>query len=542
MKFTYAIKKIAKRLTSKSFIVASILALGAGLTFGAVQAEFYPDRQPFDYNVACDPTDANIYDRCGSLTGPVFNSFINTPSYGDERAFADARRTDQTAAGSYKNVLPDVTDGSSEVVIRTYVHNNANTGTNESGLGIAHGSKVRIALPTATGNVLRARSYINADNAALVEDTVDFTAAENFRLEYIDGSATMYNNGPFTSGTALSDDIVTTGATIGYDSLNGDIPGCFDYEAVVEIRVRVVQVKKPEITLTKQVRKLGDTEWAQVVDAAPGDTVQWLMTTNVTGGGQMDNIVMRDVPAPNTDLVSNTVKRIDASRNQTLADGPLFDGGFDMGSYGAGSGFYTMYNSVVTGDFEECVARVRNQAFVKSSQQPNEIGATADVIITKENCGNTKPIYRCELFTLSSNNIKTNDTITATTRITAINGATFKMATFTFGDEDSDMDLTRTNSINNDVITAEHTYTKEGNFGPRVSIDFNVNGKTVTVENPACVSVVSVKNEPKEPPKVPKEPELPNTGASSGSMVGMFAAVTIAGTTLHRKRTLSRTK
>ena len=623
MKFFNTIKKITKKLTSKTFVAASVVALGAGLAFGAVQAEFYPDRQPFDYNKPCDPTDADIYDRCGSLTGPVFNSFINTPSYGDERAFADARRTDQTALGSYKNVLPDVTEGASEIVIRTYVHNNASTSTNASGLGIAKDAKVRIALPSATSNVLRARSYISASNAALVEDTVDFTAAGNFKLEYIDGSAIMYNNGPFKDGTPLSDNIVTTGAAIGYDALNGDLPGCFDYEAVVQIRVKVIPVEEPKTSFDKQVRIKGDKEWKQVVEASPGDTVQWLMTTNVTGGNQLDHIVVRDVAAPSTELVKGTVKRIDGTQNQTLPDAPLFDGGFDMGSYGAGSGFYTMYDSTILGDFEGCERRVRNLAFVKSTQNPSELESSADVIITKENCeeesfvtcdslsapkltlkkgdsteftvsatatnttisgyifsvdgkvvqdsasnkytfvagdagkydvdvvvksskGNVSseacvktvdvveeivPLFRCDSFTLSKNKVIVNESVVAKVRVTAKDGATFKMATFTFGDEKSASDKFVTNNIKDGVVTAKHSYAKAGDYGPRVKLDFEVGGKTVTVEDSTCVGNVIVTG------VVKSKKTIPDTGAGSTIAI-LLVSVAIAGSMLHRKLTL----
>jgi len=58
-------------------------------------AEFYPDRPVFDYQKrARDCASVTRPDtrrsRCGAVD-PVFNSFVNTPSYGDERAFLDAR-------------------------------------------------------------------------------------------------------------------------------------------------------------------------------------------------------------------------------------------------------------------------------------------------------------------------------------------------------------------------------------------------------------------------------------------------------------------
>jgi hypothetical protein len=51
-----------------------------------------PTRPTFDYNKydQSDPTcraASNDHGRCGSMNGPVFNSFVNVPGYGDERNF-----------------------------------------------------------------------------------------------------------------------------------------------------------------------------------------------------------------------------------------------------------------------------------------------------------------------------------------------------------------------------------------------------------------------------------------------------------------------
>ncbi len=481
MKLFTSIKRFTKKLVSKKVIVAAAVVLGLGASYGAVQAEFYPDRQPFDYNVACDPTDANIYDRCGSLDGPVFNSFINTPSYGDERAFADARRTDQTATGSYKNVLPDVTEGSQEVIIRTYVHNNANTSTNASGLGIAKDATVRIDLPEATGSSLRARSYIDASNAALVEDTVDLTAAGKFRVEYIPGSATLYNNGIYKNGVALSDSIVTTGALIGYDSLNGELPGCFDYEAIVHVRVKIIPVEEPKTELEKQVRLKGTTEWKQEVTAKPGDKVEWLLTTEVTGGQQLNNIVIRDVPAPNTTLVGGSVKVIDASRDEVIADGPLFDGGFNFGNYAAGSGFYVLYESTIQGDFLGCEARVRNQAFVKSYQQASEIKDTADVIIVKENCEEPKQAVVCNSLTAGTLSLKTGDSTVFTADASATNAT---ISSYKF-------------SVNGEVVqnSASNTYTFTQGSAGKYIVSVVIISSIGEITSADCAKTVTVVDE-----------------------------------------------
>ncbi|MCA9346375.1 hypothetical protein KC960_02695 [Candidatus Saccharibacteria bacterium] len=615
-----------KKNLKKSVVIASVLAvagLGALHNVGA-KAEFYPDRQPYDYNKPCNPNDADIYDRCGSLTGPVFNSFINTPSYGDERAFVDARMSDQTAAGSFKNVLPDVNKGSKEVVIRLYIHNNANQSTNASGLGIAKDTKVKVALPTATANVLRARGYISASNASMVEDTVDFTADGNFKLEYVPGSATLYDNDNFAGGVTLSDDIVGNGATIGSDQLDGNFKGCFDYEAVVQIKVKVVPQTPPTIDLTKQVRISGQQGWQETVTTTPGQKVDWLLTTTTKGEGVSTNMITRDVLPPHVKLVSGSVKWIDASQNATQNDTALFDGGLNLGNYNTGSGYYITFSTTTLDDFNTCEVKVTNLAYSRSDQN-SEISDSADLVIKKDNCtqpvvkcdsltaisltlkkgetsvftvfgsstGTTitgyrflvngqevkntnsaaentytftatdlgkyiveakvkspigefsgdncvktldvvdqiKPIYRCDSYSLSKTTLKINEQFTVKVKLTAKDGAKFKYATFTFGDEAKDIDKFVTNKVENDTVTVNHSYAKAGTYGTKVKLTFDVDGKNVDIEDPKCTGQVKV-----NPEEVKGVKTLPNTGA--GDTFGILMAVAVLGTLAHRRYTL----
>jgi hypothetical protein len=196
---------------------------------------FYPDRPVYDYN-------SLSYDhgRYGALDGrPVFNSFINTPSYGDERAFFDGRRNDHPTDTNYDPII-DVTDGSKTVVLRMYVDNMAYVDLDDPYRTIAKGARVRVHLPTATATVLRARGYIWADNADMVEDTVDLIGNEAFRVVYVPGSAVLQRH-RYEYG--LSDSIVEEeGALIGHSIMDGFLPAGnqFEYTALVKVMVRVI--------------------------------------------------------------------------------------------------------------------------------------------------------------------------------------------------------------------------------------------------------------------------------------------------------------
>lgn len=401
MKVSHKFQSLSKK--TKLFVAA--LTIGIVTIPIAAQAGFFPGRPAFDWNKysgnnnCTDPANpARNQGRCGSMNGPVFNSFVNVPNIGDERAFLDGFRSDQTAPGTHKDVVTDVTKGSKEVVMRLYVHNNANEGTNASGLGVARNTKVRIELPTNEGNALRAVGSITADNATPKEvvDTVDMTSTEKFKVEYVTGSAKLFNNGSFLNGTKISDSIVAGGAPIGYSGLDGNLPGCFEFVSTVEIKVRIVPKTNPNLGFTKQVRKStgsGQTGgWVSEVTAKPGEQVDWLLNTKNTGLAAMTDVITRDVLPPHVQLVPGSVKFTNAKGNQVLQDGPLFSGGFNAGRYDPNDNTLITFKTKLLDDFATCEVRVRNVAHAKSKEMPTEVTDDADVVIKKDNCKPTTPI------------------------------------------------------------------------------------------------------------------------------------------------------
>ncbi len=523
MKLLSRINNFKQKFSKKVLATGATLAVLLGMSAGMVSADFFPNRVPYDYNKGsdssncADPKDPGYdHGRCGSMTGPVFNTFINTPSYGDERAFADARRSDESIT-SYKNVVADVTSGSKEVVIRTYVHNNANESLNASGVGIAKDTKVRILLPTATSNGLRARSYISASNASLVEDTVDFTAPQNFSMSYIPGSATLINDKAYKNGVKLSDDIVTTGAPIGDDALDGSLPGCFGYTAVVEIRVKITT---PVVDFTKQVKLAATDAWGETVAVKPGDNVKWLVKFQNKGVRDLTNVNINDVLPPHLTVVPGSVKYTDAAQTTVQSDTQLFTtGGINFNTWLPNGGFYVTFDTTAKDDFNGCSVVLRNIAKNKSDQTSVKED-TADVTITKNNCNVTTPTYSCDALTLSSTTLKVGDKVKVTARYTAVGGATFKNAVFSFGDTAT----FATNNSSNNTVVAEHAYAAAGTYGVSVKLDFTVAGQTKTVEGGKCVAQLKVTTT--TPPTT-----IPDTG--TGSMIALFASVATAGAFVH---------
>ncbi len=408
-KVTKKLAAVPKRLKGLAVLVSTLAVVS-----GAVFAGWTSTGVVYDWN--------NPEDRKGSLNGPVFNSFINTPYYGDERAFFDARMSDG-GAGSTKDVLPYVTSGTKEVILRTYVHNNANQSTNASGQGVAKNAKVRIDLPTGTNTAMRMRSYISASNATEVTDTAELVDSKAFGVSYVAGSARMYNTAN-PNGAVLNDSIVTTGAPIGYNTPNGELPGCFDYQTFVEIRVKIVV---PEVQITKEVKNPTDTAWKKETVVKPGETIKWMVTVRNTGSTRIDETTVTDALPPHMSVVAGSVKRTDASNNGVVqSDTALFTtGGINFKSYAAAVGtLYVRFDAVAKGDFEGCEVRLRNQAFVKSTQTPTEVKDTADVVIRKDNCTPPVKVVTCDALTAPKYALKTGESTEFTASATATNGAT----------------------------------------------------------------------------------------------------------------------
>lgn len=537
-----------RSLSRKAKLLVAVIGVGVAVAVPlAVNAEFTPNRPTYDYNKyngndnCTDPNNiARDYGRCGSMTGPVFNSFVNTPFAGDERSFFYAMQ--KNAAGQETGVDPatNVSD-TQEVVIKTYIHNNANDSLNcapaqldangkctvvdPNAPGVAKDVKVKIDLSDGGTNsgtfnqVHRARSYISASNATTVTDSLDFTAGKEFTMEYVPDSAVIYTNGA-ANGKKLDGNgasIVTSGVNVGYNDLSGNFPGCFDYRATVEIRVKIKL--KPTQQITKQVKKVGDNgDWKESVNVKPGEKVQWLVSTKNIGFADLTNVTVNDdLPAhlsydpSKGDKVQYTDQY--GTHDQPNEGRPLFDkNGFDFGTYKSGGAGYVVFTTTALGDFDKCEVRVRNNAFIRSTEIPEQSQDSADVVITKENCNEVNPSYSCDLLKAEQG---ANRYAKFTVNASAAGGATITRYFFSFGD--GTQEFVTTNNM------AEHTYARDGQYAVRARVEVRLpNGDLKIAEGDKCAAPVNYTSTPGKPTT------LPNTGA--GDVVAIFFGVTAAST------------
>jgi len=526
-------KKVPKKISVSIAVVSVIAAVAIP---AMVMAGYGPDRPTFDWNKfdpskSCtDPSQAG--GRCGSMDGPVFNSFINNPAYGDERNFT---RIATATPGSAPNTVSytetaNVTPGQ-EYWVRTYVHNDANqnlNGANFDGPSVARDTKVRVAIAQGASNAVDVMTYVTAQNAkpTKIWDTATLAnGSQAFSVSYVPGSATLYN-GVHQNGTPLPDAITSAdGTPVGYNQMDGNLPGCFDYSAFVYVKVKV---QAPALQVDKTVRVSGTTKYEDKITAKKTDNIQWRIKYTNSGTADIRDLTIRDTLPAGVTLIPGTIKWTTASHNaETLQDSALTKGGINLGNYapaGAGniSGYVTFETSI-NKDFKECT--LHNVAYGRATDVPE---TDDDSTVTIDNCTPVVPIYTCDVLEATSLG---NRKFSYTVKYTAKN-ATLKQVSYNFGDATTPM-LT-------DKTTVEHTYAVDGTYTTKATLTFTVDGVDKTVTSEACASTVN-SNTPKDNCTIPgkenlpkNSPEcvvtptvLPNTGP--GDVAAVFAAVTVAG-------------
>ncbi len=400
--------------TRKTKLFTLTLSAAFVLTGATVFAGFGPERPTYDWN--------NAAERGGSFVGPVFNSFVNTPTYGDERNFGRVAEVVNGQSPVQADFREEVNaQGGKEYWVRTFVHNDANQNTNcfeeqkdadgrctqvdPSAPGVAKNTRVRIAIAGGVANGVDVVSYISADNAVnkngqplrtVYDSSTLVNDDQRFSVAYVPGSAILYNSAHQNGLTLPNGDSIVSasGVPVGYDQMNGNLPGCFEFSAYVYVKVKV---SAPKLEITKQVRKVGETEWKESVDAKPGESVQWLVKVINTGSTVQNNVSASDLLPPHIEYIDGTAKWYSASQNGVALDFDQFeisdgDGGYGFGNYAAnGGGFLVRFDTKVKDDFKECSVAIRNVAYTKSDESPEEQEDYADVKITKENCQPTTP-------------------------------------------------------------------------------------------------------------------------------------------------------
>lgn len=174
----------------------------------------------------------------------VFNS-ISDGSFGHEFNFVGARENNGETI-DYWNANEIEAEEGKTYTVRLFCHNNSRIASN-----VAENVQVSFSLSdtkyVANDDQYEAavHGYIRSSNSnpEWVSDGVKFTSDRPFHLVYIIGTAMFENNaiGSMENGGFRMDDtVVGDWVTIGYDKMDGRIPGCYQYSSISTIKVMPV--------------------------------------------------------------------------------------------------------------------------------------------------------------------------------------------------------------------------------------------------------------------------------------------------------------
>ncbi len=456
-----------KRILVSLAAVAAVVAIPV-----AVRAGFAPANRP---TYTCiTPT------NCPGADHVVFNSFTNAPNYGDERAFFDAKDASITTPGGYQDQL-NVHDGQ-RIVMRVYVHNNANPNAIGVAAATAHNTRLLAFLPTSKRTSHTAAAQISADNAnpGTVSDTVDLSGAQPFTIVFDKTSAPEVTYRPNGTGNFVTRPL--PGATFANDqTLNanmGDWKGCFEFGALITFVavVHMDQAPQPMFACTG-------------LDVLPVNRTRF----DFTAHGSAKNATIAAYVFTAKDANGNVVDTKTVSTSATSAN-------------------YT-FNRDVPGTYTI-------SAVVHTDKGDTNPADCSKQITVKEKP--PKPVFACDALTVSRGDGRA---ITATVSFTAEGGASLSSITYDFGDGTTPL-VTSQNPVG-------HTYDRDGTFTITSMLKFNVGGTDKTA---SCSATVTITTPPTPTPPTPTPPAvlgkpLPNTGA--GDVIGLFSGVSAAGAAAH---------
>lgn len=265
----------------------------------------------------------------------------------DERNFVGAMTKsdyDNNTASVWNANTINVVDGGT-YKIRMYVHNN-----NRNGLdAIAEGVKATFSLPTTVNKELTVIGYLDSTNATPTRyfDEVTFKSDENFYLEYVDGSA-IYKNHKGTFN--LSDNIISNESTayLGYEQMDGKIPGCYDYEGEVIIEVKAHSSVTSKLAKTVRIKGSGN-EFTESVNAKIGDEVEYQIEYVNLLSETVNNVMIRDILPDNMEYVDGSTYLYNYNYQDgiRLRDNTVTTSGINIGNYESWGNAYVRFTAKV---------------------------------------------------------------------------------------------------------------------------------------------------------------------------------------------------
>ena len=415
----------------------------------------------------------------------TFNSITDNPDVGDERNFVRIRPAGQGTYGENVNLQSGQTYD-----VMVYYHNNASSGLNASGVGIAKDVALRMQMSAnvAGNSSTKVTGFINSSNAqpAEVYDSANVTnpTGAAMDLSFVANSAKVTSNGAI-NGSTLPDSVFTTGAKLGFNGQDGTVPGCNEFAGYVIFQVKANQ---PNFEVTKQVHKTGSTGWKETEAVNPGDNVDFLVTYKNTGTTLQNNVVLKDILPEGMTYVSHTTSVANATNPQGLLLDAKSDTatttGANIGNYLPGANAYVKLTAKVVDN--DKLPKCGPNTLVNKAEIQTDNGTKSDTanVTVNKTC---KPVvaYTCDSLAVKT---ITKNQYQFSTKYLIVN-AQFKNIVYTIKDANGKVVDTKTTTSE-----TPYTYTQNtpGKYTVQAVLSVTVDGQTKTVTSEGCKAAFEV--------------------------------------------------
>lgn len=467
-----ALQRAPKRAAGLMVVAAALIVPASLLAWGPSTRPTYTMEKPADH--------------------VVFNSITNNPKHGDERNFVQIREAD----GKYGEEVQ--LQPGKEYEVYVFYHNNAKSYLNSAEnqyKGIAIDAKMRVRMPgiVKKGEKARFTGIVSASNAQPKEvwDEAWGTnaSAADIGLRIMPGSAKITNLGK-TNGQTMPNSLFTDeGAPLGFDELNGKVPGCNEFSGYVTFRFKAVQ---PNFSVTKQVSKAKQNSFSKEIAVNAGETVDYKIEYKNTGTVQQDNVVIKDVLPKGVSYIPGSTHVATSSTGgkwKNITDDGVVANGINIGSYAPGGNAFVAFSAKVT---DLSVLECGDNKLVNTVHAITENGSkhdTATVTVKKE-C-ETKATYTCDMLAVH----KLSDTRFSFETGYKVDGGTFAHVTYIVRDANGKQIATLKGNPNK----VEYTQETAGKYSVEAIVSFTVKGKEVTASSDNCKKEFTVPTPPTPP-------------------------------------------
>ena len=372
--------------------VASFAALIGAVILSANVFAYGPERQTF---TAENPADH-----------VTFNSITNNPTVGDERNFVRVR---QAGVGNFADSVDIVPGREYEVYI--YYHNNAKSSLNtkeNSYRGIALDAKLNTIVPStiSKGGKGLVRAEITARNARpqkVWDEAILYSSSRDVALRYVQGSAKITTKGAVNGQSLIGENLFGAGTNLGYDNLNGILPGCDQYSGVITYRFKA---DFADFETTKTVSKAGANSFAKNQNIGSNDEVEFKITYKNTGTLDQRNVNIKDLLPAGLTLIPGTTRVVSGSNpNGKIVSDNVVNKGINLGTLTIGSHVELTFRAKIDASKLVC----GNNTITNIAQVLTENGGKSDkaTITVQKNCTPQERKEFCEV--PGKGNLKKND-------------------------------------------------------------------------------------------------------------------------------------